>query len=155
MLPALASMVFTAKYKGKPEQNVHFIANIFAPKNPMLSGMPAMVTVDKNNNCKIVIDNCAPYNVTIDRNDILSLMDRENEQFKPLEDSVLSAILTDIDKRLPKVPKRKLTKAEIATKARLNVPNEYKQRYIDILYRHQKAISVNKYDLGLAFNFKH
>jgi hypothetical protein len=55
----------------------------------MLSGMPAMVTVDKNNNCKIVIDNCAPYNVTIDRNDMLSLMDRENEQLKPLEDSVL------------------------------------------------------------------
>jgi len=37
VLPALASMVFTAKYKGKPEQNVHFIASIFAPKNPMLS----------------------------------------------------------------------------------------------------------------------
>jgi len=35
------------------------------------------------------------------------------------------------------------------------VPNEYKQRYIDILYKHQKAISANKYDLGLAKNFKH
>jgi hypothetical protein len=39
-----------------------------APKIPMLSGMPAVVTVDKNNHCKIVIDNCAPYDVTIDRN---------------------------------------------------------------------------------------
>jgi len=53
------------------------------------------------------------------------------------------------------VPKRKLTKKEIAAKAHLNVPNEYKQRYIDILYKHQKAISANKYDLGLASNFKH
>ncbi len=35
------------------------------------------------------------------------------------------------------------------------MPNEYKQKYIDILYRLQKAISVNKYDLGLASNFKH
>ncbi len=32
------------------------------------------------------------------------------------------------------MPKRKLTKAEITTKAHLNVPNEYKQKYIDILY---------------------
>ncbi len=110
VLPALASTVVTAKYKGKPEPNVHFIASIFAPKNPMLSGMPAIVTVDKNNNCKIVIDNCAPYDVTIDRNDILALMDRETEQLQPLEDSVISAILMDIDKKLPKVPKRKLTK---------------------------------------------
>jgi len=155
VLPALTSTVVTAKYKGKPEPNVHFIPSIFAPKNPMLSGMPAVVTVDKNYNCKIVIDNCAPYDVTNDRNDILALMDRETEQLQPLEDSVISAILTDIDQKLPKVPKRKLTKADIATKAHLNVPNEYKQRYIDILYRHQKAISVNKYDLGLASNFKH
>ena len=155
VLPALASTVVTAKYKGKTEPNVHFIASIFAPKNPMLSGMPAVVTVDKNNNCKIVIDNCAPYDVIIDRNDILALMDRETEQLQPLEDSVISAILTDIDKKLPKVPKRKLSKEEIAAKANLNVPNTYKQKYIDILYKHQKAISVNKYDLGLASNFKH
>jgi len=35
------------------------------------------------------------------------------------------------------------------------MPKEYRQKYIDILYKHQKAISVNKYDLGLATNFKH
>jgi Retroviral aspartyl protease len=102
ILPALASTVGTAKYKGKPEPNVHLIASIFAPKNPMLSGMPTVVTVDKNNNRKIVIDNCALYDVTIDRNDILALMDRETEQLQPLEDSVISAILTDIDQKLPK-----------------------------------------------------
>jgi hypothetical protein len=46
------------------------------------------------------------------------------------------------------------TKAEIAAKANLNVPNEYKDRYVDILYKHQKAISANKYDLGLASHYK-
>jgi hypothetical protein len=34
VLPALASMVFTAKYKGKPEQNVHFIATFLHLKTP-------------------------------------------------------------------------------------------------------------------------
>jgi hypothetical protein len=52
VLPVLASTVVTAKYNGKPEPNVHLIASIFAPKNPMLSGMPAIITVDTNNNCK-------------------------------------------------------------------------------------------------------
>jgi hypothetical protein len=102
VLPALASTVVTARYKGKTEPKVHFIASIFAPKNPMLSGMPAIVTVDKNNNCKIVIDNCAPFDVNIDRNGILALMDKETEQLQPLKDFVISAILTDIDKKLPK-----------------------------------------------------
>jgi len=38
--------------------------------------------------CKLVIDNCAPYNITIDRNDVIGLMDIETEQLQPLEDSV-------------------------------------------------------------------
>jgi len=80
----------------------------------MLSGMPAIVTVDKNNNCKIEIENCAPHDVTIDRNDVIALMDKETEQLQPLEDYVISAILNDIDKKLPQVPKCKLTKEEIA-----------------------------------------
>jgi hypothetical protein len=68
-----------------------------------------------------------------------------------MEDSTIAAILSDIDKHLPKVPKKKLTKAKIAAK----VPNEYKDRYVDILYKHQEAISANKYDLGLASHYKH
>jgi len=120
VLPALASTVITARYKGRTEPNVNFIASIFAPKNPMLSNMPAVVTVDKNNNCKIVIDNCAPYDVNIDRNDILALMGRETEQLQPLKDSVIWAILTDFHKKLPKVPKCKLTKDEIAAKSHLS-----------------------------------
>jgi hypothetical protein len=153
VLPAIASTVITARYKGKPDPDVNFIATIFAPKNPMLSGMPAVISIDKNNNCKIVIDNCAPYNVTIDRNDIIGLIDNETDQLQLLDDATISAVLSDIDKKLPKVPKSKFTK--FAAKAHLDVPKEYKQKYIDILFKHQKAISVNKYDLGLAKNFKH
>jgi hypothetical protein len=155
VLPALASSVITAKYNGKIQRDVNFIASIYAPRTPMLSGMPAVVSIDKNNNCKLGIDNCAPYDITIDRNDIIRLMDVETEQLQPLEDSVISAILSDIDNKLPKVLKKKLTKEEIAAKSHLNVPSKYHQKYIDILYKHQKAMSVNKYDLGLATNFKH
>ena len=154
-LPALASTVITAKYKGKVDKNVNYIASIYAPRTPTITGMPAIVSIDKNNNCKIIVDNCAPYDVIIDRNDILGIMDTESDDLIPLEDSTISAILSDIDKHLPKVPKKKLTKAEIAQKAHLNVPSEYKQKYVDILYKHQNAISANKYDLGLATNFKH
>jgi hypothetical protein len=154
-LPALTSTVITAKYKGKVSQEHNYIASIFSPKTPMISGMPAIVSIDKNNNCKIILDNCAPYDVTISRNDILGIMDTEPDEPIPMEDSTISAILQNIEKSLPKVPKRKLTRDEIAAKAHLNVPIEFKQKYIDILYKHQQAISVNKYDLGLATNFKH
>jgi len=53
------------------------------------------------------------------------------------------------------VLRKKLSKDEIAAKPHLNLPSELKQKYIDILYKHLKAISANKYDLGLAANIKH
>ncbi len=95
------------------------------------------------------MDNCTPYDVIFDRNDILGILDTESDDLIPLEDSTISAILSDIDKHLPKVPKKKLTKAEIAEKANLNVPSEYKQRYVDILYKHQNAISAKNMTSGL------
>ncbi len=42
MLPALALTVIMAKYKGKVDNSVNYIANIFAPKTPIISGMPAV-----------------------------------------------------------------------------------------------------------------
>jgi len=117
--------------------------------------MPTVVSIDKNNNCKIIVDKCATFDVIIDRNDVLGFMDIETDELIPMEDSTIAAILSDIDKHLPTVPKKKLTKAKIAAKANLNVSSEYKNQYADILYKHQKAISVNKYDLGLATHYKH
>jgi len=35
------------------------------------------------------------------------------------------------------------------------VPAEFREKYIDILFKHEEANSLNKYDLGLAKNFKH
>jgi hypothetical protein len=54
-------------------------------------------------------------------------MDTELDELIPLEYSTISAILNDIDKQLPKVPKKKLTKEDIGAKYHLNVPSEYKQ----------------------------
>ena len=91
-LSALSSTVITAKYKGKTVPDANLIANIFSPRTPMISGMPAIVSIDKNNNCKIVLDNCAPYDVTINRGDILGIMDVEKDELIPMEDSTISAI---------------------------------------------------------------
>ena len=51
--------------------------------------------------------------------------------------------------------KKHFSREEIAKKANLNVPSEVKTKYIDILYKHQAAISMNKLDLGRAKNFTH
>ncbi len=53
------------------------------------------------------------------------------------------------------MPKRQFSRAEIEQKTNLQVPALYKQKYLDILFKHQDAISVNKFDLGRAKDFTH
>jgi hypothetical protein len=84
-LLALASTVITAKYKSKVDTNMNYIASIYAPCTPMITGLPAFVSIDKNNNCKIIVDNCAPYDIIIDRNNILGILDTESDDLILLE----------------------------------------------------------------------
>ncbi len=53
------------------------------------------------------------------------------------------------------VKKRVWTRKEIEERCHLGAPEPYRSRYIDILVKHQAAISLDKYDLGLAKNFTH
>jgi hypothetical protein len=55
----------------------------------MISGIPSVVTLDKNNHCKIVLENCTPYQVTLEGGDILGLIEIEEEELIPLTDDVI------------------------------------------------------------------
>ncbi len=57
--------------------------------------------------------------------------------------------------KFPKVPKTFFSKIEIEQKENLHVPNEYKQCFVDILYKRQEAICINKFHLGQAKSFTH
>jgi hypothetical protein len=155
ILPAMTSTVVNAKYKGKTDPNAIYVVNICAPRTPMVSGMPSIVSIDKFNNCKIVIENCAPYDVTLERDDILGIMEIEEEELVPLTDDFISSVCQDIHDRFPKVKKKRFSRQDIQKRCNLQVPEEYKEKYVDILYKHQDALSMDKYDLGLAKDFTH
>ncbi len=49
VLPAMTSTIVKAKYKGHREAQATYVANISAPRTPMVSGIPSIVNVDDNN----------------------------------------------------------------------------------------------------------
>ncbi len=142
-------MVLNVKYKGKPLPNVNYITSTYSPTTLSLSGMLAIVNINKNNNCKIIIDNWAPYDVKNDRNNILGIIDLETHQLIPIEDSVISSLLKDIKEKLPKVPKKKLKKEDILLKAHLDMLSEYKQKYDDILFKHLPGWWIGRHGSSL------
>jgi hypothetical protein len=154
-IPALSSMMVTTKYKGLTSDSAQPIGTIHAPQHPTISGMPGWVSLDNYKNCKIIIDNCAPYDIVLPRNEILGVLELEQEQCLPLNEDTVASIISNIEQKFLKVTQKNYSLDEIAQRAHLNVPEEFKQKYIDILYKHQAAISVNKMDLGRAKNFTH
>ncbi len=88
--------------KEKKEIDKTYIANIFTPRAPIISGMPSIVCINENNNCKLIVENCMLCNVTIERSDLIGLLEIEEENVIPLTDEVISSVCTDIYNRFPK-----------------------------------------------------
>jgi hypothetical protein len=155
VLPAMTSTVIKAKFKGTRDDKALYVVNICAPRTPMISGMPSIVNIDENNICNIVVENCAPYDVTLERDDIIGVMETEQDELVPLTDDFISSVCQDIHNCFPKVKRKRLSREEIRRRCHLQVLEEFHERYLDILCKHQDALSIDKYDLGLAKNFKH
>jgi hypothetical protein len=151
----MTSTMVKAKFKGQRDAQATYIANICTPRTPMVSGMPSVVNVDDNNICSIVLENCAPYDVTLERDDILGIRDIKEEELVPLTDDFILSVCQDIHYRFPKVKRKRLYRDEIRRRCHLQVPDEFHDKYLDILCRHQDTLSIIKYNLDLAKNFNH
>jgi hypothetical protein len=101
-----------------------------AIKTPMTSGIPSIRSIDENNNCKIIIKNCATYEVTLERDDILGIMEVEVEEVEliPLIDNFISSVCQDIHKHFPKVKKKRLSRQDTQKRCHLQLRDEYKEK---------------------------
>jgi hypothetical protein len=104
-IPALSSMMVNTKYKGLTNDSAQPIATIHAPQHPTISGIPAWVSLYSYKNCKIIIDNCAPYDIVLPRNEIFGVLEFELEQCQPLNEDTVASIISDIEQKFPKVTK--------------------------------------------------
>jgi len=82
----MTSTVIKAKCRGTHDPNATYVGNICIPGTAMVSSIPSIITIDKNNIFNIVVENCAPYDVTLDRDDTLGIMEVEKEELVPLTD---------------------------------------------------------------------
>jgi hypothetical protein len=154
-MPPFATTVVQARTFQTLNNRLHYIADIGAPKQPLISGLSTLVSFDHRNHCTLQIQNCAPHEVSIQTGDILGILSTEEEAPIPLNEESHATICEQIHQRLPKVKKRAWTRKEIEERCHLGAPETYHSRYIDILVKHQAAISLDKYALGLAKNFTH
>ncbi len=85
----------------------------------------------------------------------MGIIEMEEDTLYPLTDEAAAGICAIIKDKIPDTPRTRLTKEEISRCCHLQVPDQFKEKYLDLLHKYQEAISVDKYDLGLARNYKH
>jgi hypothetical protein len=60
------------------------------------------ISLDQNNNCKIMIENYAPYDITIEMNDLMGLIEMEEDKLILLTDDVISLSVPAFTQNYPK-----------------------------------------------------
>ena len=99
IVPALSSKIVKMRFAGTPLPEANFIATIAAPQHNTISGMPQLVSINNDKICSIVIDNCAPYNITIDRDAILGIVEMETDAPMTLDDNFINSLISKLDKK--------------------------------------------------------
>jgi hypothetical protein len=144
-IPPFTTVLAQARTFQDVDPQLHYIADIGAPKQPWISGLSTLVSFDQRKQCTMPIQNCAPHEVTVSTGDMLGILSTEKEDPIPFDDESLATICEQIHQRLPKIKKRAWTRKEIEEKCHLGAPEPYRSKYIDILVKHQAAISLDKY----------
>ncbi len=85
----------------------------------------------------------------------MGLIEIEEDEMYPLTDEAAAEICSIVKSNIPYTPRTWFTKEDIARHCNLHVPDQFKNQYLDLLFKYQEAISIDKYDLGLAKNYKH
>jgi len=90
--------------------------------------MPSVVSIDDNNICRLVQENCAPYDVTLQGRDVLGMMKIEDEDMIPLTDDFISSVCHDIYTCFLKVKRKRLSRDDIQKRCHLQVADEFKEQ---------------------------
>ena len=158
-MPALTKKIIKVKYHGTTNQDQVHVANIYLDESKLIQGGPALVKIDENKLCYIEVANCAPYDMYLPRGSIIRMVEKENkDHLQKMDGKIVDEFISQIStaknsKPPPGFDKPSMTREEIEKRANLNVPAEYREKYIEILMKYSKCISTDKNDLGRASDF--
>jgi hypothetical protein len=146
----------TTKTGCSPKPDSICIVNIAVPHIPVLTGGPALVQPDKSGQAFLQITNCSPNPITLQRGEFMGFIENVTESEKrQINPSYINKIASNNFKKRVPIPLTNKKKLFIQEKVKLNVPEELKDKYLDVLFKIHEAISEHKYNLGQTETLMH
>ncbi|MGI9142025.1 MAG: reverse transcriptase domain-containing protein, partial [Fluviibacter sp.] len=128
------------------------VAEISCAGQPHLAGGPGLANLDGSGRCLVEIFNTGPEPISLLRGQVIGQGERlPSHKIRPVEQQWVDSIMTRAQESGRVQDRQKILKESM----NLEVPEEYQQRYVDLLLKHHAAFSLNKSDLGLCDLVRH
>ena len=150
VIPEFSSRLVHSKTNlgGKPL----VVAEIFCQEQPHLQGGPGLVETDQGGRCLLEIFNSGLEPIILERGCVVGQSETlDTQKMNRLDKQVISSIARTKKKEESRPERIRLLKEKL----NLQVPEEYEQRYVDLLVKHHAAFSLDKNDIGLCNLVQH
>ena len=134
----------------RPRQRAPMILNVISVLSPLITGGPALVEADGAGQAIIELYNCGPDTVELARQEPIATMENaETFEMEKMCPGVINAVAERIkSKEAPRElspAKREFIKKNADVE---NVPPEFQEKYLNLMYRYHTIFSDDKHDIG-------
>ena len=157
VIPPLTLMAIKAKVitddGGQLRHESDGLAQIAVENRPLLRGGPDLVRINEQGIATIMIQNSSPIEITINRDEIVGTIENpQDDELRQLNPDFISSLARHQPTTTPLSPEKKKF---ILEKMNLDVPPEYRDRFVQLMLKHHEVFSATKYDLGRAKTLMH
>jgi len=104
----------------------------------------------------VAVKNCAPTELELNKNDFVgSIENVENCETREINPAYLQSIAEQKANARPRQTLTAKKKQFIESTIKLNVPEQFQTKYLNLLLKHHEAISQDKFDLGRTDTLMH
>ena len=145
--------VFTEE-NTRPGTDAECLAQVAAPEHPLLTGSPSLIKVNSLGQSIVYVQNCSTDEVKLEREEIIGMIENMHGlQMRQLNAQYVNTVLEQTAPEATALGEAK--KKYILDNMNIDVPEEYKERYAELILKHHDVISQHKHDLGRCKTMLH
>ena len=135
-----------------PNVQDEVVVNVNHSANPCITGGPYLVTPDSEGYVTVPIYNCGPSEFDLNKNDFVGVAENASKcEKREINPKYLSAVSAKRQNETLSKEKLKF----ITDNVNLTVPDNVRQRYLDVILQNHECISRHKFDLGRTETLLH
>ncbi len=132
------------------------VATVASSQHPLVTGGPYLVQPNTQGQITIAVKNCSPVDLELQRNDFIgSIENMQDCEAREVNQAYLQAVAQQREATRPRETLSAKKKQFIIENVKLKVPEQYQQRYLQVLLQNPEAVSQDKFDLGRTDTLMH